>query len=51
MIASPYGFAQNRAILEAMTQYSHEQSLTKRKLDPEVLFAPDTLDHPGDTMP
>ena len=40
----PYGFAANRATLEAMTQYSFEQGLSARKLDPEELFAPETLD-------
>lgn len=46
----PYGFEQNRAILEAMTRYSHEQGLTARKLDPEELFAPETVGHPGDAL-
>lgn len=49
--AFPYGLEQNRKILEAMTQYAHEQGLTDRKLSPEELFAPETLDHPGDGMP
>ncbi len=39
----PYGFGANRAIIEAMTQYSFEQGLAERKLDPEELFAPETL--------
>jgi 4,5-dihydroxyphthalate decarboxylase len=47
----PYGFAQNRAILEALTSYSYEQGLTSRKLAPEELFAPETIDHPADGMP
>jgi 4,5-dihydroxyphthalate decarboxylase len=46
--AFPYGFEANRPILEAMTQYSYEQGLSQRKLDPRELFAPETLDHPGD---
>ena len=46
-----YGFEQNLAILEAMTQYAHEQHLTDRKLSPGELFAAETIDHPGDGMP
>jgi 4,5-dihydroxyphthalate decarboxylase len=38
-----YGFENNRAILEAMTRYSFEQGLSARKVDPEELFAPETL--------
>jgi 4,5-dihydroxyphthalate decarboxylase len=38
-----YGFEANRPILEAMTQYLVEQGLSQRKLDPEELFAPETL--------
>jgi 4,5-dihydroxyphthalate decarboxylase len=49
--AFPYGFAQNRGILEAMTQYAHEQGLADRKLAPEELFVPETVEHPGDAMP
>jgi 4,5-dihydroxyphthalate decarboxylase len=40
----PYGFSANLAILEAMTQFSFEQGLSARKLDPAELFAPETLD-------
>jgi len=40
----PYGFAANVATLEAMTQYSYEQGLSARKLDPRELFAPETLE-------
>jgi 4,5-dihydroxyphthalate decarboxylase len=39
-----YGFEANRAILEAMTTYSHEQGLSSRRLEPADLFAPETLD-------
>jgi len=39
-----YGTRANRAILEAITQYSHEQGLTPRVLAIEELFAPSTLD-------
>ena len=42
--AFPYGFAANASILEAMTQFSSEQGLSQRKLDPAELFAPETLD-------
>src|SRR5262249_20117481 len=46
--AFPYGFARNRGILEAMTTYAHEQGFTPRRLEPEELFAEETLDHPAD---
>jgi 4,5-dihydroxyphthalate decarboxylase len=38
-----HGFEHNLAILEAMTQYSFEQGLSTRKVDPEELFAPESL--------
>jgi len=34
-----WGFAENLPLLEAMTQYSYEQGLSVRKLDPEEMFA------------
>jgi 4,5-dihydroxyphthalate decarboxylase len=37
-----YGFAENYGILRAMCQYSHEQGLSVRAVDPEELFAPVT---------
>jgi 4,5-dihydroxyphthalate decarboxylase len=40
----PYGFAANRAVLETFLRYSHEQGLTPRRLRPEELFAPETLE-------
>jgi len=40
----PYGIEANRKTLEAVTQYSHEQGLTPRKLTLEELFVPTTLD-------
>ncbi len=40
----PYGFAANRAVLETIADYSHEQGLTKQRADVESLFAPSTLD-------
>jgi 4,5-dihydroxyphthalate decarboxylase len=40
----PYGFEPNRHVLETFTRYSFEQGLSKRKLDPAELFAPETLE-------
>lgn len=40
----PYGFSQNRHVLETFLRYHHEQGLSKRKLHPEDLFAPETLE-------
>ena len=40
----PYGFAANEHVLETFTRYSFEQGLSKRKLDPRELFAPETLE-------
>lgn len=40
----PYGLAGNRAELETMCRYSHEQYLAPRRLRVEELFAPDTLE-------
>ena len=48
--AFPYGFGQNRLALEAATTYANEQGLTPRRFEPEDLFAPETLDHPGDDL-
>lgn len=42
-----YGVEPNRPVLEAMTQYSHEQGLSDRKLEVEELFAPETLEEPS----
>ena len=38
----PYGAEENRATLEAFTQYVHEQGVTARRLQVEELFAPET---------
>lgn len=38
-----YGFAANRHVLDVFTRYHHEQGLSRRKLAPEELFAPETL--------
>jgi 4,5-dihydroxyphthalate decarboxylase len=40
----PYGFAPNRAVLDPFLRYHHEQGLSKRRLAPEELFAPETLE-------
>ena len=39
-----YGVEANRHVLEEFLRYHHEQGLSKRKLTPEELFAPSTLD-------
>jgi 4,5-dihydroxyphthalate decarboxylase len=41
----PYGFARNRATLDTFLRYHHEQGLSKRRLQPEELFAPETLEN------
>jgi 4,5-dihydroxyphthalate decarboxylase len=40
----PYGFAPNREALATFLRYHHEQGLSKRQLEPEELFAPETLE-------
>jgi len=40
----PYGFEANKHVLDTFTRYSFEQGLSKRKLDPAELFAPETLE-------
>jgi len=40
----PYGFAPNRETLATFLRYHHEQGLSKRLLQPEDLFAPETLE-------
>ena len=40
----PYGFAPNRKVLETFLRYHHEQGLSPRLLEPEALFAPETLE-------
>jgi 4,5-dihydroxyphthalate decarboxylase len=39
-----YGFSPNRHVLETFLRYHHEQGLSKRRLRPEELFAPETLE-------
>jgi len=40
----PYGFAPNRETLATFLRYHHEQGLSKRRLEPQELFAPETLE-------
>jgi len=40
----PYGLEPNRHVLETFLRYSYEQSLSKRLLKPEELFAPNSLE-------
>jgi 4,5-dihydroxyphthalate decarboxylase len=39
-----YGFEKNREVLDTFLRYHHEQGLSKRRLTPEDLFAPETLE-------
>ena len=40
----PYGFDKNEKTLATFLRYHHEQGLSKRLLEPEELFAPETLE-------
>ncbi len=40
----PYGLRENRPVLETFLRYPHEQGLSKKRLKPEDLFAPETLE-------
>ncbi len=40
----PYGLPRNRETLATFLRYSHEQGLSPRVLNPEQLFAPETLE-------
>jgi 4,5-dihydroxyphthalate decarboxylase len=40
----PYGLEPNRHVLETFLRYHHEQGLSKKRLAPEDLFAPETLE-------
>ena len=40
----PYGLTRNREALATFLRYSHEQGLSKRRLEPEELFAPESLE-------
>jgi 4,5-dihydroxyphthalate decarboxylase len=37
-----YGLEPNRQVLDTFLRYHHEQGLSKRRLRPEELFAPET---------
>ena len=39
-----YGVRPNRHVLDTFLRYHHEQGLSKRRLQPEELFAPETLE-------
>jgi 4,5-dihydroxyphthalate decarboxylase len=39
-----YGFAPDRHVLDTFLRYHHEQGLSPRRLQPEELFAPETLE-------
>ncbi len=40
----PYGLEKNRDNLATFLRYHHEQGLSQRRLEPEELFAPETLE-------
>ena len=40
----PYGFEKNRDNLATFLRYSFEQGLSKKQLQPEDLFAPETIE-------
>ncbi len=40
----PYGLEKNRDTLDTFLRYHHEQGLSKRRLEPEDLFVPETLE-------
>jgi 4,5-dihydroxyphthalate decarboxylase len=40
----PYGFARNRHTLATFLRYSYEQGLSKQLIEPEALFAAETLE-------
>jgi 4,5-dihydroxyphthalate decarboxylase len=42
----PYDYYDNLAAIQAMCAYSYEQGMTRRRLAPEELFVPSTLDYP-----
>ena len=39
-----YGFHDNRHVLDTFLRYHHEQGLSKRRLKPEDMFAPETME-------
>jgi 4,5-dihydroxyphthalate decarboxylase len=40
----PYGMEKNLEVLRTFLRYSHDQGLASRRLEPEELFAPETLE-------
>ena len=40
----PYGVDANRHVLDTFLRYHHEQGLSKKRLQPEELFAPETME-------
>jgi 4,5-dihydroxyphthalate decarboxylase len=40
-----YGFKQNRETLDTFLRYSYEQGLSKRRLSPEEIFVPETMEN------
>jgi 4,5-dihydroxyphthalate decarboxylase len=40
----PYGFHGNRHVLDTFLRYHHEQGLSKRRLQPEDMFAAETME-------
>jgi 4,5-dihydroxyphthalate decarboxylase len=40
----PYGLERNRATVATFLKYSHEQGLAAERLEPEALFAPESLE-------
>ena len=40
----PYGLKAARPVLETITQYVHEQGLTRRRVKLDEIFAPSTMD-------
>lgn len=40
----PYGFTRNREVIATFLRYHHEQGLSPRRLEPEELFAPESLE-------
>ena len=40
----PYGYARNRHVLDTFLRYHFEQGLSKRRVQPEELFVPETME-------
>jgi 4,5-dihydroxyphthalate decarboxylase len=40
----PYGLEPNRHVLDTFLRYHHEQGLSRRRLSPDELFAPEALE-------